>query len=140
MAKKLATSIAGGAWTQVRVNGNPVALAQGASYSEDFAVQPLETLGHLGPIEYESFGYSCEVTLRWLVAKNKADFYAIVPFRSDIQKNGMLPDNLVEFVDLATNEVHSAFRGCVVSRNGENIESNQFVSGDLSMMSIERIK
>lgn len=140
MSKKLATSIAGGAWTQVRVNGEPVALAQGASYTEDFGVQPLETLNHLGPIEYESLGYSCEVTVRWLIAKDKADFDRLAPKRADIQKDGILPDNLIEFVDMATGAVHSAFRGCVVSRLGETIEANQFVTGDLTLLSIERIK
>lgn len=140
MAKKLGTSIAGGAWTQVRANGIPIALAQGASYTEDFGVQPIETLNHLGPIEYESLGYSCEVTIRWLMTKDKADFERLAPKRSDIQKDGILPDNLIEFVDTATGEIHSAFRGCVVSRVGETIEANQFVTGDLTLMSIERTK
>lgn len=139
MAKRLAKSIAGGAWTQVRVDGVIIALAQGASYSEDFNAQPLETLGHLGPIEYESFGYSCEITIRWLVAKDKVDFNRIVPKRRDIQEDGMLEDHLVEFIDTATDAVHNAFKGCVISRNGETIESNQFITGDLALLSIERI-
>jgi hypothetical protein len=141
MAKKLATSIAGGAWTQVRVNGSEIiGLAQRAAYNEDFGVQPIETLNFLGPREYESLGYTCEVTIGWLIAKNKDDFNKLAPHRADINKDGILPDNLIEFIDTATNEVHAKFRGCVVSRVSETIESNQFVAGDITLMSIERVK
>lgn len=139
MAKKKSTTIAGGAWTQLRVNGEPIGLTQGASYSEDFGVQPLEVLNHLGPIEYESLGYSCEITVRWLISKDKADFNKVVPKREEIQKNGFIPENVIEFINTATNTVHNAFRKAVVSRVGETIESNQFISGDMTFMAVERI-
>jgi hypothetical protein len=140
MAEKLATSIAGGAWTQVRINGTVLGLAQGSSYNEDFAVQGLETLGHLGPREYNSFGYNCEVTVRWLVSKDKKEFDQFVPKRSDVQKDGLMPDNVLEFVDIATGAVHSSFSGAVLNRVSENIEANQFVAGDLSFLCVERTK
>jgi len=140
MAKQLATSIAGGAWVEVQVDGVPILLAQGCSYSEDFNVQPLETLGFLGAREYESFGYTCEITLRWLIAKNKADYNRLVPKRSDIQKDGLLQDHVVTFVDISQQTVHTAFRGAVIARAGENIDANQFVAGDVTMFSVERIQ
>jgi hypothetical protein len=140
MGKRLATTIAGGAWTQVTVDGAPIALAQGASYSDDFNVQPLEVLNHLGPISYESFGYTCEITIRLLVAKNKADFDSIAPLREDVQKAGFLEDHVVSFVNTATATVHNAFSGVVVGRVGENIEANQFVAGDITMYAVERLK
>lgn len=140
MAKRLATTIAGGAWTQVTIDGKPVALATQCSYSDDFNVRPLETLGHLGPHSYESFGYTCEITIRLLVAKDKLDFDAIAPKRADVQKDGFLQDHVVSFVNTATGAVHNSFRGVVVGRVGESIESNQFIASDISMYSVERIK
>ena len=138
MAKKLATSIAGGAWVKVLINDVELGLAQGVSYSEDFGVQGLDALGHLGPIEYESFGYNCEVTIRWLVSKDKAEFDNFVPKRSDVQRDGIMPDNVLVFKDIATDKIHSQFEGAVLSRVSENIESNQFVAGDVAFMCVER--
>lgn len=140
MAKKLSESIAGGAWTQLQVNGEIIGLAQGASYSEDFGVQPLETLNHLGPIEYESLGYSCEITIRFLITKSKVDFEKIIPKRADIQKQGYIEENRVDFINTASNAIHNSFRKAVVSRVGETIESNQFITGDITLMAVERIK
>ena len=71
----MSANLAGGAWVKLiakklKVGGDPTqigdytgeelefAFAQNANWTEDFNVQPLEVLGHLGPKELSSFGYS----------------------------------------------------------------------------------
>lgn len=60
MAQKL---IAGGAWVQIAVNGSVVGLVTQASYDEDWGVQPANVLNYHGPVDYDSQGYSCNITL-----------------------------------------------------------------------------
>jgi hypothetical protein len=59
--------IAGGAWAKVRVKVNNVlytiGMASNASYSENFALQDANVIGHLGPISIDSQGYQCTVSI-----------------------------------------------------------------------------
>lgn len=152
------SNIAGGAWTEIVAakqisvdaatgdavydEANPVklALAIGADYDEDFNVQPLETLGHLGPKEYNSFGYSCAINLSILVAKNKELFNTIVPNRKDIQENGQLPKwKFIFRSTTAEKTIYEQFVGVVVASYGSQVQTNQFISANMRLFAIERL-
>jgi hypothetical protein len=147
------SNIAGGAWTKLVANKyNPVtekydgddlelAYATGADYDEDFAVAGLETLGHLGPSEYNSHGYSCTINVSMLIAKNKAIFNQVVPNRADVQLDGHLPQWQLTFRSTtADGKIYAQFKGAVVASNGQQIQANQFISSNMRMMAIERVK
>ena len=132
-------NMAGGAWVEIiaqketapDVYGDEIklALATGADYDEDFNVQPLEVLGHLGAKEYNSHGYSCSISVQMLIAKNKAQFNAIIPNRSDIQEDGQLPNWKVTFRSTTKDAtIYAQFKGVVIGSNGQQIQANQFVT------------
>jgi hypothetical protein len=135
MAKRV---IAGGAWVGVKVNGKLVAMASGASYNEDFQVQPANVINHLGPISYDSQGYSCTLTLDLLVARDKQEVLDLIPTRSQVKKDGKMPENIVEFVDTADNKVINAFEGVVLNTDSKSIQPNTYVTANLAFSSTER--
>jgi hypothetical protein len=139
MAKVKSQTIAGGAWVEVRIDGTPVGLASNVNFSEDFRVQPIEVLNTFGVFEYESFGYTCQLQMQWFIAKDKADFDRLIPKRSDIQADGLMPEHLLELIDTALGTVHQAFRGVVLATVGSQIQANQFITGDVSFFAKERI-
>jgi len=158
MAGGKIVNLAGGAWVKLTASklidgGDPekisdyaddkfdFALATGANYDEDFNVQPLEVLGHLGAVEYNSFGYTCSVNVDSLVAKDKLEFNKYIPNRADVQADGHLPNWLITFKSTDISAViYSQFRGVVVAGSGQNIATNQFVSMNVRMMAIERLR
>ena len=126
-------NLGGGAWTKVTASklsdgGDPdnvsdytddafeFALATGCNFNEDFNIQPLEALGHLGPIEYNSFGYSCSINIDSLVAKDKVEFNKFIPDRASVQEDGHVPNWLITFKSTdKSSTIYAQFRGVVVS-------------------------
>jgi len=135
MAKR---QIAGGAWVGVKVNGELVALASGCGYNEDFQVQPANVINFLGPISYDSQGYSCTLTIDLLVARDKQEILQLIPTRSQVKRDGKMPENIIEFVDTADNKVLNAFVGSILSTNSANIQPNTYVTANLQFFSTER--
>jgi len=136
MAKRL---IAGGAWVAVKVNGDTVALASGCSYNEDFQVQPANVINHLGPVSYDSQGYTCNLTIDLLVARDKQEILALIPKRSQVKKDGKLPENTVEFLDTADDSVLESFSGVVLNSDSMTIQPNTYVTANLQFNAVERL-
>lgn len=147
MANKL---IAGGAWVQVLINGDPVGLATQAAYDEDFAVNPANVLNFHGPVDYDSQGYSCTVTLGTFVPE-RPDLGpfpdgGVTPLtdylvtRSQVQSNDGKPGeyDLLQFVNTATGEIVNQFRKVMLASNGTQISPNSYVTSNLRFMAIER--
>lgn len=147
MGQKL---ICGGAQVQVLIDGVPVGLATNASYDEDWAVNPANVLNYLGPIDYDSQGYSCPVTLGTFVperpgtgpwpdggVKALAD---MLPTRSQVQSNDGKPGefDLLQFVNTATGQLVNQFRKVIIASNGEQISPNSYVTANIRLMAIER--
>ncbi|MHA2426496.1 MAG: hypothetical protein ACXADB_00450 [Candidatus Hermodarchaeia archaeon] len=147
MADKL---IAGGAWVQVLINGEPVGLATNASYDEDWAVNPANVLNFHGPVDYDSQGYSCTLTLGTFVpeipnsgpwpdggVKALAD---LLPTRSQIQSNNGKPGefDLVQFLNTATARLVNQFRKVMLASNGVQLSPNSYVTANMRLMAVER--
>ena len=135
MAKRL---INGGSWVGVKVNGDLVALASGASYNEDFQVQPANVINHLGPISYDSQGYSCTLTIDLLIARDKQEVLDLIPKRSKVQRDGKMPENTVEFVDTSDNVVLESFSGVILNSDSMTVQPNTYVTGNLNFSAVQR--
>ena len=151
MAEKL---IAGGAWIQVKVDIDgelkAIGMANSASYDESFQVQGAQVIGHLGPLTYDSQGYSCSINLATFVPERVQTLYKdggeitindILPTRDQIQADGKGKqfDRLV-FVNKATNEVLNSFEEVIIDGNGAQINPNTYVTNNLRMLSVKRTK
>ncbi|HEB29230.1 MAG TPA: hypothetical protein ENI05_16010 [Porticoccus sp.] len=142
--------IAGGAWTQVLINGEAVGLATGASFDEDWAVNPANVLNYHGPVDYDSQGYSCSVTLSTFFperpgsgpwpdggVKALSDY---LPKRSEVQSNDGKPGqfDLLQFLNTATGEIVNQFRNVMIASNGVQITPNSYVTANIRLMAVER--
>lgn len=136
MAKRM---IAGGAWVGIKVNGNLIALASGCSYNEDFQVQPANVINNLGPISYDSQGYTCTLTIDILVARDKQEILQLIPVRSQVKKDGKMPENTVEFIDTADSVIINSFAGVVLNTDSVNVQPNTYVTGNLQFSAVERM-
>lgn len=145
-----AKMVAGGAWVQVLINGEPVGLASQASYDEDWAVNPVNVLNYHGPVDYDSQGYSCSISLGTFVperpdqgpwpdggVKALADFLVT---RSFVQSNDGKPGefDLLQFVNTATGDILNQFRKVMLASNGTQISPNSYVTANMRFMAIER--
>ena len=147
--------IAGGAWVQIwiEVNGilQPVGLATNASYDEDWAVNPANVLNYHGPVDYDSQGYSCTLTLGTFFPErpNQADPWPdggltaladLLPVRKDVQSNDGKPGefNQVQFVNTATAELINQFERVMIASNGVQITPNSYVTANIRLMAVER--
>ena len=147
MATKI---ICGGAWTQVLINGEPVGLATGASYDEDWAVNPANVLNYHGPVDYDSQGYSCTITLSTFVPERPGQgpwpdggihaLSDLLPTRSEVQSNDGKPGefDLLQFVNTATGEIVNQFRKVMIASNGTQITPNSYVTANIRLMTVER--
>lgn len=147
MANKLLT---GGAWVQVIIDGSAVGLCTGASYDEDWAVNPANVLNYLGPIDYDSQGYSCTVTLSTFIPERpdegpwpdsgQSALAEFIPTRTQVQSNDQKPGefDLLQFYNTATKAVINSFRKVIVASNGVQITPNSYVTANLRLMSVER--
>ena len=147
MAEKL---IAGGAWVQVLIEGEPVGLATQAAYDEDWAVNPANVLNYHGPVDYDSQGYSCTVTLGTFIperpgfgpwpdggVKSLSDFLVT---RSQVQSNDGKPGevDLLQFLNTATGEIVNQFRKVMLASNGVQISPNSYATANIRFMAVER--
>lgn len=153
MAQKL---IAGGAWVQVKVlidsKWYAVGLASGCSYDEDWSIQPANVLNHLGPISYDSQGYSCTITLNTFVPES-AGALSILPDGGEKTLDDLLPtrdqvqidgkgkqfDGL-KFVNTATQTDIRIFQDVIVASNGEQVAPNSYVTANIRMNAVKRTK
>jgi len=137
--------IAGGAWVQIIINGEPVGLATGASYDEDFAVNPANVLNYHGPVDYDSQGYSCTITLNTFVPERPGQgpwpdggikaLHEYLPSRSEIQAN----DGKPQFLNFATGELVAQFRKVMVASDGVQVSPNSYVTANMRLMAVERL-
>lgn len=153
MAEKL---IAGGAWVQVKVLDNGVwkaiGLASGCSYDEDWQVQPANVLNYLGPVSYDSQGYSCSLTLSTFVPENalaitllpdggEITLDDLLPKRDEVQRDGKGKQfDGLGFFNTATNQSIREFKNAIVASNGEQIAPNSYITANIRMFAVKRIK
>jgi hypothetical protein len=154
MAQKL---IAGGAWVQVKVQLSDgkwyaVGLASGCSYDEDWSIQPANVLNHLGPISYDSQGYSCTITLNTFVPENAASLSILpdggektlddlLPTRDQVQIDGKGKQfDGLKFVNTATQADLRIFQDVIVASNGEQVAPNSYVTANIRMNAVKRTK
>lgn len=142
--------IAGGAWIQVMINGSPVGLATQASYDEDWGVNPANVLNYHGPVDYDSQGYSCTLTLGTFVPERPNEgpwpdggqkaLAEFIPTRTFVQSNAGKPGefDMVQFYNTATRTVVNAFRKVMLASNGVQISPNSYVTANMRMMCVER--
>ena len=142
--------LAGGAWIQVLINGQPVGLATGASYDEDWAVNPANVLNYHGPVDYDSQGYSCTVTLSTFLPERPGEgpwpdggavaLAEFIPTRSQVQSNEDKPGELdvLQFLNTSTRELINQFRKVMIASNGVQITPNSYVTANIRLMSVER--
>lgn len=143
--------VCGGAWVQVMIDGQAVGLATQAAYDEDWAVNPANTLNHHGPLDYDSQGYSCTITLGTFVPERpgmgpwpdggQIALSDLLVTRSHVQSNDGKPGefDLLAFVNTATGEIINQFRRVMLASNGTQIAPNSYVTSNLRFMSVERM-
>lgn len=154
MANRL---IAGGAviqvWIQHPEQGMvPVGLATGASYDEDWSVNPANVLGFLGPIDYDSQGYSCSLNLStfrpmvpgggpWPDGGTIA-LHDFLPTRQDVQASFGKPGefDVMQFLNIATGEVANRFRRVMLASNGTQISPNSYITANMRLLAVERVQ
>jgi len=145
--------IAGGAWTQLLLNGQPVGLASGATYDEDWGINPAKTLNYLGPLDYNSLDYVCRITIATYVPeipgsgpwpdggiKALSDY---LPTRSQIQNAGVTKPNefdILQFINTSTGEEMNRFRSVIIASNGAQIAPGSYITANMSLLAIERMK
>lgn len=144
--------IAGGAWVQIIADGRAIGLVQGASYDEDWGVTPANVLNHHGPMDYDSQGYSLQISIQTYIpeAPNSGPFpdggritmADLIPTRSYVQSNGGKPGEIedLQFVNTATGAIVNQFRRAMIASNGVQIAPNSYISGNLRLMSVERLQ
>lgn len=154
MAQKL---IAGGAWVQVRVQQDDgkwyaVGLASGCGYDEDWSIQPANVLNHLGPISYDSQGYSCTLTINTFVPENAGALSILpdggeitlddlLPLRSTVQKDGKGKQFAgLAFINTATGASLREFQDVIVASNGEQVAPNSYVTANIRLNAVQRTK
>ena len=125
---------------------NLVALCSGCSYNEDFQVQPANVINELGPVSYDSQGYSLTINIGMLVARDLANLFVngnsanpITPNRDDIKDDGKMPEFDMEFVDTADNTVIDSFTGVILNSDSKTIQPNTYVTADLNFSAVKRI-
>lgn len=147
--------IAGGAWVKIIADGNPVGLATGASYDEDFAVAPANVVGYLGPVDYDSQGYSCSISMQTFVpakiAQNQGGrvlpdggdttISDLIPTRKEIQDQGGKPREINDmvFADILSNEVLAAFRKVMLASHGVQIAPNSYITANARFVAVEKV-
>jgi hypothetical protein len=151
--------LGGGAWMLVAITRldpttNPPApgpeielsICSEFSYDEDFHVNPAEVIGYLGPIAYDSQGYTCQITMSLYVKRPSSknltlpweDIARIFPIRDDILLDGALAENILRVYDIATGDILNEFIGCVLSTNGVQIRPNSYITRNARFFSVER--
>lgn len=146
----MAKLVAGGAWIQVLIDGAPVGLASNASYDEDWVVNPCNVLNYHGPMDYDSQGYSCTITLGTFVPERPGlgpwpdggaeSLIEYLPTRREVQSNDGKPGEfgLLQFVNTATGQVINQFRKVMIASNGTQIAPNSYVTANIRFMAVER--
>ena len=144
--------ISGGSWVQVLIDSTPIGLCTNATYDEDWAVNPANVLNYHGPIDYDSQGYSCTITLGTFVPEvagsgpwpdgGVATLADYLPTRAEVQSNAGKPGgfDLLQFVNTATGEVVNEFRKVMIASNGSQISPNAYVTANIRLMAVERTK
>jgi hypothetical protein len=152
----MAKLIAGGAWVQIKIliegAWKTLGLASGCSYDEDYGIQPANVLNHLGPVSYDSQGYSCTINLSAFVPENAAALSIlpdggeitindVLPLRDDIQRDGQGKSfEGLGFFNTATQESLNEFSKVIIASNGKQVSPNQYVSENMRLMAVKRIK
>lgn len=147
MADKL---IAGGAWVAIWIDDEAVGLATQASYDEDWGVQPANVLNYHGPVDYDSQGYSCNITLGTFIpeipgtgpwpdngVKSLSEFLVT---RQEVQSNNGKPGEYgtLKFVNTSTGAVINQFRKVMLASNGVQVSPNSYVTANMRFMAVER--
>lgn len=143
--------IAGGAWAQVVIDGSPVGMATNATYTEDWGVAPANVVGYLGPMDYDSQNYSCQITIGTFMPEvpgqtawpdgGAVALSDLLPNRAEVQSNGGKPGefDLLQFLNKATGDVIAQFRKVMITNNGAQINPNTYITANVSMLAIERV-
>jgi len=142
--------ILGGNLVQVVVDGQNIGLATNASYDEDWAVNPANVLNYLGPIDYDSQGYSCTITLGTFVPEvpgggpwpdgGMKTLHDLLPTRRQVQANAGKPGGFdtLQFINTATGDVVNQFEKVMIASNGSQISPNAYVTANIRLMAVER--
>jgi len=143
--------IAGGAFVRLVIDGEVVGLATGASFDEDFGVVPANVLNHQGPLDYDSQGYSCRITLQTYIPEPSASgpwpdggtkaLSEFVPTRSEIQSNLGKPGafGVLQFLSTSSNKVIEQFENVIVASDGAQVAPNSFITQNVQLMAVERV-
>jgi len=149
MAERL---IAGGAFVKIVADNNTIGLASGVSYDEDWAVNPANVIGHLGPIAFDSQGYSCSITMqsflpvdlqqnaggRSLPGETDTVITDLLPTRQEIQDAGGKPREIetLQFIDILSGVILSQFKDVSIASNGVQVSPNSYITMNIRMVAI----
>lgn len=147
--------IQGGGWTRIWVEHPdvglvPIGLATGASWNEDYGVQPANVIGFIGPVDFDSQGYNLTLNMQFFVPEvrdggpwpdgGQRSLKDFLPTRSSIQRGGGKPGEFstMQFTNISSGQVSDVFRRVIIVSAGENVNPNSYVQGNLRLQAIER--
>jgi len=123
-----------------------LSIASELTYDEDYHVNPAEVIGFLGPIAYDSQGYTCQLSMTLYVKRPSSadttlpwdDIEKIFPLREQIIQDGALAENELRIYDIATFDILNAFEGCVLSTNGVQLRPNSYITRNARYYAVQR--
>jgi hypothetical protein len=113
-------------------------------------VNPANVLNYHGPVDYDSQGYSCNITLGTFIPERPGmgpwpdggvtSLSDYLVTRSEVQSNDGKPGefDLMQFVNTATGDVINQFRKVMLASNGTQISPNSYVTANMRFMCVER--
>jgi hypothetical protein len=146
--------VANGAYAQLRLkvagSMRAIAMVSNVNFDESYQIQPLNVIGHLGPISYDSQGYSCSVSIGTFIPEKNLTVYAdggeitirdILPTRSEVQINGKGAEfELLDIVNKATGQIIAAFSTVILDSNGGQVNPNAYMSSNLRFLAVEKLR
>ena len=152
-SNKATKYIAGGGWVQVHINSEIVGLATNVTYDEDFGIQPANVLNFLGPIDYDSQGYTCNITIGTFVPEAPGtvpdsagqgttcifDITDIIT-RKTIQDSDGKPGEFTSLAFYSTSKGKNlaTFERVILASNGIQVAPNSYVTANMRFMAIAR--
>lgn len=146
----MARLIAQGFEVQVLMNGTPVGLATNASYDEDWQPNPANVLNYLGPIDWDSQGYQCSITLGTYIPEppgtgpwpdgGQVALASYIPTRTQVQAaNGTVNKfALLQFLSTSTGDILNQFSTVLLASNGTQISPNSYITMNVRFLAVQR--
>ena len=141
--------VTGGPWLQLVADGEKVALVTNVNSDIDHGLQPINVIGHRGPVGYDQLGYTCSITIGAFVAhlnaqrtfpdggsRAVADF---LPLKEDTDRaDQQFVLDVLQCLNLKTGRVVQQWRQVSLASEGNQFQPNSFLALNARLMALEQ--